>query len=286
MDHKIEDKKIIENKQTVENKKAIEKKCCREIMISVMALTLTTLLGGCGSNQDANGNSEITHSTTQSEVSGGEKEENKDDAEIPYVGAGRNIKEASSPIYRKVDGKTIAYVAASRAEKNRMTPQATDSDAGILRCYDNELFLQEIAEADANADYVVALAHWGTQYSYDLEEVQQTTGQEYIDAGADAVIGAHTHCLQGMEYYNGKPIIYSLGNYWFNEKTLDTMLLTLKITGNENKQETKVQIIPAVQSEHVTTAADTTEEKERIYSFLESISINVTIDEQGFVEEE
>lgn len=401
MDHKIEDKKIIENKQTVENKKAIEKKCCREIMISVMALTLTILLGGCGSNQDANGNSEITHSTTQSEVSGGEKEENKDDAgeyditlsfagdinfdenwstmehykahdedisqcidpeliddmqdadlmwinneftysdrgtpmagkaytfranparvnilkelgvdivglannhvydygndalldtfstledaEIPYVGAGRNIKEASSPIYRKVDGKTIAYVAASRAEKNRMTPQATDSDAGILRCYDNELFLQEIAEADANADYVVALAHWGTEYSYDLEEVQQTTGQEYIDAGADAVIGAHTHCLQGMEYYNGKPIIYSLGNYWFNEKTLDTMLLTLKITGNENKQETKVQIIPAVQSEHVTTAADTTEEKERIYSFLESISINVTIDEQGFVEEE
>ena len=85
MDNQIEDKKIIENKQTVENKKAIEKKCCREIMISVMALTLTTLLGGCGSNQDANGNSEITHSTTQSEVSGGEKEENKEDAEKQWL---------------------------------------------------------------------------------------------------------------------------------------------------------------------------------------------------------
>ena len=60
-----------------------------------------------------------------------------------------------------------------------------------------------IKEADANADFVIAVVHWGTEYSYDLEEVQLTTGKEYLDAGADVVIGAHSHCLQGMEYYEG-----------------------------------------------------------------------------------
>ena len=60
---------------------------------------------------------------------------------IDYVGAGRNLEEAMMPVYREIDGKKIAYVAASRAEKFKMTPQATEDEAGILRCYDTELFL-------------------------------------------------------------------------------------------------------------------------------------------------
>src|SRR5690554_3593985 len=57
------------------------------------------------------------------------------EAGISYVGAGHNIDEAMEPAYFEVDGKTIAYVAASRAEKNKMTPQATMDSPGILRCY-------------------------------------------------------------------------------------------------------------------------------------------------------
>jgi len=142
------------------------------------------------------------------------------DAGIDYVGAGKNLAEAMRPVYYEIDGKTVAFVAASRAEKYKMTPQATEDAPGILRCYDTELFLQTIAEADANADFVIAYVHWGTEYSYELEDVQLSTGKDYLNAGADVVIGAHSHCLQGMEYYDGKPIIYSMGNYWFNNKTL------------------------------------------------------------------
>ncbi len=148
-------------------------------------------------------------------------------AGIKYFGAGKNLEEAMSPVYFEIDGKTIAYVAASRAEKYKMTPQATEDSAGILRCYDPALFIEVIKEADANADFVIANVHWGTEYSTVLEEAQLTTGKQYIDAGADVIIGSHSHCLQGMEYYNGKPIIYSLGNYWFNSKTLDSMLIQL-----------------------------------------------------------
>lgn len=206
-------------------------------------------------------------------------------AEISYFGAGRNLEEAMEPVYVTVDGKIVAFVAASRAEKYKMTPQATETEPGILRCYDTELFLESIRTARQNADFVIAVVHWGTEYSYELEDVQQSTGKEYIDAGADAVIGAHSHCLQGMEFYKGKPIIYSLGNYWFNGKTLDTMLLNLHFTENEAEQEVEVSILPAVQSGYCTRYAKNLEEQERIYSFLEEISINVEIDVQGVVTE-
>lgn len=208
-----------------------------------------------------------------------------EEAEIPYFGAGRTLQDAMKPLYLEVDGKTVALVAASRAEKNKMTPQATDTNPGILRCYDTELFLQTIKEAKENADFCIAFVHWGTEYSYDLEQAQLSTGKEYLDAGADAVIGAHSHCLQGMEYYDGKPIIYSLGNYWFNGKTLDTMLVQLHFSGDDTDMQLTVQVIPAVQAGYRTTYAAEASEQRRIYDFLESISVNVDILDDGTVVE-
>ena len=205
-------------------------------------------------------------------------------AGIDYIGAGKNLEEAMTPVYKEIDGKTVAFVAASRAEKNIKTPQATETSAGILRCYETDLFVETIKEARENADFVLAYVHWGTEYSHQLEDVQIETAKLYLDAGADAIIGAHSHCLQGLEYYDGKPIIYSLGNYWFNEKTLDTMLVDLHFTGDDQRSQLEVQIIPAVQKEYRTTAVNG-DEARRIYDFLEKISTNIRIDDFGIVSE-
>lgn len=208
-----------------------------------------------------------------------------EEAKIPYFGAGRTLEEAMSPLYLEVEGKTVALVAASRAEKYKMTPQATETEPGILRCYDTELFLQAIREGSENADFCIAFVHWGTEYSFELEQVQKDTGREYLDAGADVVIGAHSHCLQGMEYYDGKPIVYSLGNYWFNSKTLDTMLVQLHFSGDDTGSKLTVQVVPAVQAGCRTVYASQPEEQRRIYDFLESISVNVEISDEGIVTE-
>ena len=208
-----------------------------------------------------------------------------ENAGIEYFGAGNNLEEAMEAVYYEIDGKTIAFVGASRAEKYKLTPQATETEPGILRCYDTELFLEAIRKADENADFVIAVVHWGTEYSYDLEEVQLSTGKEYLDAGADAIIGGHSHCLQGMEYYDRKPIIYSLGNYWFNSKTLDSMLIQLHFSGDDNGDSVEVSIVPAIQKNAKTEIVTDAEEKERIFSFLEGISINIEIDENGVVTE-
>lgn len=206
-------------------------------------------------------------------------------ANVHYFGAGKNLEEATSPIYFEIQDKTIAYVAASRAEKYKMTPQATHDSPGILRCYDTELFVETIKEAKGNADYVIAYVHWGTENSYDLEDVQLSTSKEYLDAGADIIIGAHPHVLQGMEYYSGKPIVYSLGNFWFNHKTVDTMLLNIHFHGDDNEEFIDLEVVPAIQSEYITSLVTEPEEKERIYSFIEDISINIEIDKEGKVKE-
>ena len=198
-------------------------------------------------------------------------------AEIAYVGAGADIKEASAAVYVDVDGYKIAYVAATRAEKNIKTPEATETSGGVFRCYDNTDYIEKIKEAKANADYVIALPHWGTEHSTILETAQTDGAKEYIDAGADAVIGAHTHCLQGMDFYNGKPIIYSLGNFWFDDYTLDTMLLELHLTGTTDHVQVTVEMVPGTQSERVTRMSSTVQERNRIYAYMESISSNIGI---------
>ena len=207
-----------------------------------------------------------------------------EEAGIKYFGAGRNLEQAMAPLYFELDGKVVALVGASRAEKNKMTPQATETSPGILRCYDTKLFLQAIREADAHADFVIAVVHWGTEYSTKLEKAQLTTGKEYLDAGADVIIGGHSHCLQGMEFYKDKPIIYSLGNFWFNRKTLDTMLVQLHFSGNDEGGDLEVTVVPGIQS-GAKTQIVTGDEAERIFKHLEDISINVEIDENGVIKE-
>ena len=144
---------------------------------------------------------------------------------------------------------------------------------------------EEIAEADAKADIVIALPHWGTEYSTTLESVQVSTAKEYIDAGADVIIGAHTHCLQGFEFYNNTPIVYSLGNYWFNDKTLDTMLITVHCYGNDNEEHLEVIITPALQKNFKTAYVSDAAEQRKLYDRLEAISINAVIDDSGKVTE-
>ena len=213
------------------------------------------------------------------------------DAGIPYVGAGHTLEEAMTPTYLEVDGFKIAYVMASSCEYTIYTPEATETEPGILWCYDNAHFLEAIRTAAANADYVIALPHWGTEHSTELIWEQTEGAHAYIDAGADVVIGTHPHILQGIEYYNGKPILYSLGNFWFDDYDIDTAIAELHLTGTipageENSLDganVEVKLYPGTQSGVYTAWADTEEWRERIFDHVEAISINISIDENGVV---
>lgn len=211
-------------------------------------------------------------------------------AGIPYVGAGRNDTQAYAPVYLNVGGITIGYVAASSAEITIYTLEATSDEPGIAWCYDNERFLESVREAAAHADFVIVLPHWGVEHSTVLEDDQIEFAHQYIDAGADIVIGAHPHILQGIEYYNGKPILYSLGNFWFDSYDIDTVLAEVQVSGvltvdGKMKGDPEVNVIlhPGLQSGVFTAWEEGTDEGARILSELEDISVNVTIGADGVV---
>lgn len=206
-------------------------------------------------------------------------------AGIPYVGAGKNLEEASSIYYYELDGFTVAFVSGTRVEWTEETKGATDTEPGVFRTVDPSLLYARVKEASANADYVVAYMHWGIESVTYQEDYQLETGKALIASGADAVIGDHTHCLQGIDFYDGKPILYSLGNYWFNGTTKDTMLAELHISGTAENYTVQLQLIPAQQTNCQVVYIEDVSAQNTFYRNMESLShdYGISIDENGFV---
>ena len=65
---------------------------------------------------------------------------------------------------------------------------------------------------------VLVYLHWGTEYAAQPRPAQRQQAHDLVDAGAAAVVGAHPHVVQPVEFYRGRPIIYSLGNFLFDQR--------------------------------------------------------------------
>lgn len=191
------------------------------------------------------------------------------------VGAGADIREAKRPAYLNIKGKTIAIVAATRAEKYVLTPGAGKNSPGVFRTYEDSRYVKEIRKAKKEADYVIAYVHWGTEYSTVLEDAQRQQAKDYINAGADAVVGAHTHCMQGIGFYKDAPIFYSLGNFWFNEKTLYTALLEI---GIDSKGKLEAKMVPCLQRGKETRVLRKSAQIEKFIKYINGISENGRLD--------
>lgn len=204
-----------------------------------------------------------------------------DNAGIAYVGAGHDINEASSAVYYIVNNLKIGFLSATQIEKGDSpdTLGATDSRAGVFRCWNNEKLLAKISEVKNNCDFLVVYIHWGTESTSEIDWAQQEQAPQMVNAGADLIIGDHPHVLQPISAMNGVPIVYSLGNFWFNSKELDTCMVQATITENGLSG---LQFIPCKQSGYKTRLS-TGDEALQIISYMQSISPKVTIDQSGFV---
>lgn len=206
-----------------------------------------------------------------------------EEAEIPYVGAGRNISEACKPVYFISGGMKIAFVSATQVERTDTpdTKEAGNDTPGVLRTLDPTRFLEVIAEADGKADITVVYVHWGSENTYDVDASQKELAKKYVEAGADLIIGDHSHCLQGFEYVGGVPVVYSLGNFWFNSKDLDTCVV--QAVAADGRIE-KVRFIPCHQHDCRTDLVEKgAGDYLRILGAMETLSYDVSIDDEGYV---
>lgn len=203
-------------------------------------------------------------------------------ANINYVGAGRNADEAKKMSTYQVGDKTIAIVAASRVIPVTNW-NATSTSPGLLTTYDPSILIDGIREAKKVSDFVIVYVHWGIEKNIKPKEYQRDLGKSYIDAGADIVIGSHPHVLQGIEYYNNKPIIYSLGNFMFYNSIEKTALLKIKI---DKQDEIHISLLPCYAENAETKEMTNKKSILDFYSYVTSISYDVSIDEDGNVTEE
>ncbi len=200
---------------------------------------------------------------------------------IPYVGAGVNEQEASAPVYFIINDMKIAFISATQIERldNPDTTGATETSPGVFRCFNGEKLMQTVAQAKEESDFVVVYIHWGTENQEETDWLQNKQAPELVEAGADLIIGDHPHILQRIEIIDGVPVIYSLGNFWFNSKPLDTGMV--KVTISEEGLQS-FQFIPCQQVNCRTSMLEG-EEKSRVLGEMRRMSGNVQIDEDGYV---
>ena len=203
-----------------------------------------------------------------------------EDAGIHYVGAGIDANEAARPFYYIVNDMKIAFVSATQVERNDNpdTKAATDTSPGVFRCWNGEKLLQTVRETKENSDFVIVYVHWGTENEEEIDWAQDKQSRELVEAGADLIVGDHPHILQKVDIINGVPVFYSMGNFWFNSRTMDTGLLKVTISGKELES---CQFLPCLQN-NCKTILLTGTEKERVLDIMRTMSENVSIDADGY----
>jgi len=132
---------------------------------------------------------------------------------ISTVGAGMTLEEAQKILYLEVKGVKIAFIAFCENEFSTATKD--HGGAAPMDLIDN---LQAIKEAKRNSDIVILLIHGGNEHFHYPSPRIVKQYRFYIDQGASAIIAHHPHYVQGFEFYNGKPILYSLCHLMFTRK--------------------------------------------------------------------
>lgn len=157
------------------------------------------------------------------------------DGGIGYFG---NVGENDFISTMEINNKKLAFINYNQFVKNNLAE-----------------ILENIQNLKINNNYVFVYAHWGNEYSQSSTN-QQNLAHQFIEAGADAVIGSHPHVVQKSEIYNGKKIYYSLGNFifdqYFSADTQKGLLVELTIKDDQfNFKDLPIVLLPNGQTKLV-----------------------------------
>jgi poly-gamma-glutamate capsule biosynthesis protein CapA/YwtB (metallophosphatase superfamily) len=146
-------------------------------------------------------------------------------ADLHYFGGGRHREEAYQPLIIERNGLRIALLGF-----NRFPPKsfmAGHDEPGIAWLEEADVVkATKSAREEQHADIVIPYLHWGKEDQPCPTTEQKELSRRLIDAGANAIIGAHPHVIQTVDIYKGRPIVYSLGNMVFDYYPVDPEVWT------------------------------------------------------------
>ena len=145
-------------------------------------------------------------------------------AGIGHVGTGRNLQEAFSPVFRRVGDVNLAIFSVD-ATQPRFAASETKAGGAFIGLNNPEdwfsMLKPRIEQARFRAHVVFVAVHWGENFVSEPTPNKIHVGRRIIDAGADAVLGASAHVLQGIEIYRNCPIIHDAGDFLFDSVRKD-----------------------------------------------------------------
>jgi len=162
---------------------------------------------------------------------------NLEAAGIRWVGAGEDLADARKMALCTVKGAKVAFLGYSLIRPVEFF--AAKQRPGTAPGWET-LFVEDIALARSEADYVIVSFHWGREGSDTAQPNQRSAAHRAIEAGADVVIGHHPHVLQGVERYKNGIIFYSLGNFVFASRSKTSAvsaLVRLRLNGEAREAE-------------------------------------------------
>jgi len=159
-----------------------------------------------------------------------------DKAKIAHVGAGATLADATKPATLTLKGVKFAFLAYNDSDVVPASYGATVKRAGNA-LMDIPTMKDAVKAAKKKADVVIVSMHSGIEYTPTPNKRQTAFAHAAIDAGAELVIGHHPHVVQTVEKYKGKWIMYSLGNFVFDQMwSQDTrrgMIAKIRFTGSK-----------------------------------------------------
>jgi poly-gamma-glutamate synthesis protein (capsule biosynthesis protein) len=158
-----------------------------------------------------------------------------DGAGIAHHGAGNSPEEATKPLQIKSGDLRITFLNFAEGEFSSIE-SGSGSGAATIDLMANS---SSIRQARASSDLVIVSVHAGNEYQHFPSPWIQRLYRSYIELGADAVIAHHPHIPQGIEFYNNRVIVYSLGDFMFeflnDPGTRITFALEIQFTKKEIK---------------------------------------------------
>ena len=149
--------------------------------------------------------------------------------EADSFGAG-DFSENNHHIYTtEIKGNRVTFINSCHSDTNPRTPESKIK----LFIYDIQKIEALVKEHSKTSDYVIPILHWGgiMDYGHFPAKYQVKDARTLIDAGATAIIGHHPHCIQSLDSYKGKPIVYSIGNFCFDDVIAHEKLVRVRNTG-------------------------------------------------------
>jgi poly-gamma-glutamate capsule biosynthesis protein CapA/YwtB (metallophosphatase superfamily) len=165
-------------------------------------------------------------------------------AGVSYAGAGENLAEAEGALILKIKGKRVGILSFSDVVPKYSWAEA--NQPGIATAKEADRMVAAVRRTRPKVDILIMVFHWGTQFVQEPIPRQVFLAQEAQRAGADLVLGAHPHVLQGVGCVGRTPVVYSAGNFVFptmSAPTRRTAIFEFEISGD---QPISVRLTPAV----------------------------------------